>query len=314
MVRFRGHHSSTVYFYDVRVLPWFYQNAISDVLNAQSSLRGFSYHCLSPSFSDLKEGIFRMARRNSPTHTPSEQEAITSSAIQIVASGLTKRLPVDYLSELISKICDGIDSQKSSFSAEESFKRSRELATIAFGSSYLSIRGKIMACKLRIANSILEKFLNDPKAAAQDCLQYLKELHDLPAVRQTFTVHIRKRFKSPFKKRERSKIVESITALNMILSDLMQTFELHMGVFGPCKWPATKLTDSKLPGKYIIENAESMQETVMEKFTDDRRPKSRSDFLDNLDNPKLNEKEISISKVQAPLASKPLRNQEGDEV
>jgi hypothetical protein len=60
-------------------------------------------------------------------------------------------------------------------------EETRRLATEAFNNVALSAEDRLMASKLRIVSRILEG-LEDPQAAVHDCLLYLKELQDLPAV------------------------------------------------------------------------------------------------------------------------------------
>ena len=147
-------------------------------------------------------------------------------------------------------------------SAKESFKMSREQATIAFGNTALSIEDRIMACKLRFASSILEKFLDDAEAGAQDCLVYLQELHDLSAIRETFTVHRDGGFKSYFKTTKRIEIVESLTAINEIVFDFIVNFT---EIFSrPFKWPVIQLTNSERT-EHTFVSADEMRRKHMKK-------------------------------------------------
>lgn len=246
-----------------------------------SSCRDFSLYFLDVSFYYLKEGISRMEMvlRHTSTHTRNVLAAITHAAIQMFleASASTKQRPVDYSLFLDFEIV----SQEIWVLAKESFQESREIATRAFDNRAMSIKGRIIASRLRIANNILEKFLDDPEAAAQESLLYLQELHDLPAIRKTFRVHIRKGFKSHLNKTKRSKIVNSVTAINKILSDLMLTFMSHTVLSDRFEWPVIQLTDSKLPRKYIIVDVQRMKQEVREKFSYDPRSRLGSCCLDN---------------------------------
>ena len=71
-------------------------------------------------------------------------------------------------------------------SAQDCFKDSRKTATHAFNNESLSIKDRIMACKLRVAASILELGLEDPPAAITACLASLNELSKLSAVHGKF--------------------------------------------------------------------------------------------------------------------------------
>jgi hypothetical protein len=93
--------------------------------------------------------------------------------------------------------------------AKESFKESKRLATEAFNNVALSTEDRLMASKLRIAGRILEG-LDDPDVAVKDCLLYMKELHDLPAVQAMFSVWqdadkgITSRLRARFNKKSRN--------------------------------------------------------------------------------------------------------------
>ena len=65
--------------------------------------------------------------------------------------------------------------------AKQNFAEARKKATEAFCNEALSLSDRIMATNLRVVSKILE-CLQDTKAAARCSIQYLKELHDLPAV------------------------------------------------------------------------------------------------------------------------------------
>jgi hypothetical protein len=122
--------------------------------------------------------------------------------------------------------------------AKKSFEKAEEEATRAFHNTALSTEERILASKVRIASGIL-LHLEDPEFAATDCLQYLRELHDMPAIKEIFSVHvgigIKSWFKSGFKKDSRAEIVETVTMINLILADFISKFtKRRMAVFD---WP-----------------------------------------------------------------------------
>ena len=222
---------------------------ISDIDTIKSSLRGLARERLEGSLRFLKEAISRMglAVRQKSASTQNVETAMTQAVEEFVAgASATKSQQTKQRSanEALSLSGFEIVSQERWVSAKESFKMSREQATIAFGNTALSIEDRIVASKLRIVSSILEKFLDDPEAGAQDCLLYLRELHELPAIRQMFTVHHVGGFKSFFNTKKRSEIVESITAINNILFDFIENFT-DMIVSRSFKWPVVQLTNSQ---------------------------------------------------------------------
>ena len=122
--------------------------------------------------------------------------------------------------------------------AKELFKKASEKATEAFHNAALSTEERILASKVRIASGILEH-LDRPEVAATDCLHYLRELHDMPAIKEIFSVHvgtgIKSLFKSGFKKDSRAEIVETVTIMNFIMADFISKFTTRrMAVFD---WP-----------------------------------------------------------------------------
>jgi hypothetical protein len=122
--------------------------------------------------------------------------------------------------------------------AKKSFEKAGEEATRAFHNAALSTEERILASKVRIASGIL-LHLEDPEFAATDCLQYLRELHDMPAIKEIFSVHvgtgIKSLFKSGFKRDSRAEIVETVTMINFIMADFISKFTTRrMAVFD---WP-----------------------------------------------------------------------------
>ena len=104
----------------------------------------------------------------------------------------------------------------------------------AFHNASLSTEERILASKVRLASGILEH-LEDPEIATSDCLQYLKELHDMPAIKEIFSVYVQGTVKSLFKKDSRKEIVESVRMINLILADFISKFtKRRMAVFD---WP-----------------------------------------------------------------------------
>ena len=236
---------------------------ISNIDDIKSSIRGLSRQHLNSSLSFLKEGISRMglAVQDTSASTQNLQTAITHAAEEFVtgaSASTSQQTQPRSADEILSLSNLQIVSQERWVDAKKSFKMSREQATIAFGNTTLSIEDRIMASKLRIASSILEKFLEDPEAGAKDCLLYLQELHDVPAICETFTVDCDGGFKSRFNRTERSEIVESLHAINEILLDFIVNFTSMIIPGSSFKWPAIQLTNSE-KNVYIFVSAGMMR-------------------------------------------------------
>ena len=98
-------------------------------------------------------------------------------------------------------------------SAKKRFKDARKEATHAFCNEALNIQDRIFAAKLRVVSEILE-CLDNPDTAATSCLLFLEKLHDLPAVREIFSVYLGGGVKSIFSKAERVENVKSVMMIN----------------------------------------------------------------------------------------------------
>ena len=108
-------------------------------------------------------------------------------------------------------------------SAIESFKLAREKATEAFGNKALSIEDRIQATQIRMMARILEK-VKDPNASVSDCLQYLKQLHDIGAIKEIFSVLIDGGIKSPFYITKRLDNASSVQFTNQTLFEFARNF------------------------------------------------------------------------------------------
>ena len=211
---------------------------IDDLDDIKSKLDAISRKDLCTSISRLQKGVERLNMslgKSSEDGNPSSSELSRSVEIS------TETKPVKFSTTVrnVVALANSIRKMKVLSSeryelAKESFKQAEEKACEAFHNAALSTEERILACKVRIASGILEH-LDDPQVAASDCLQYLKELHDMPAVQKIFSVHIQGGIKSVFKKDSRAEIVETVTMINLILADFITKFtKRRMAVFD---WP-----------------------------------------------------------------------------
>jgi hypothetical protein len=98
-----------------------------------------------------------------------------------------------------------------------------------------------MACKLRVAASILESGLEDPEAATTACLLSLEELHALPAIQEMFAVFLTGGLKSKYKKAERLENIMSVLFINDALYDFASKYSSKSP--NPFTWPGIELKD-----------------------------------------------------------------------
>ena len=214
---------------------------VQDLTDIKSKLDCLSLKDLDSSYSFLREGVELLnIALNRSNDDEKASEGPSNEATRVVndsASGVLNA--VLSLPRAIERL--KISSEKLFVSAESCFKASRERATDAFNNKSLSIKDRIMACKLRVAARILESGLDDPEAATTACLLSLRELHDLPAINEMFAVFFNGGLKSMLKKAERLENIMSVLSINHALYDFASKYcsESHY-LF---TWPVIELTD-----------------------------------------------------------------------
>ena len=231
------------------------QIIVRELDDIKSKLDGLSRKDLLASLSFFKEGVTRLYASletsgvscdgPSTSQTSVENESQVEGATAMIPVAQAERDAIQRASELCDLIGNvKIASQERYRSAKESFKEAKRLATEAFNNVALSSEDRLMASKLRIASRILE-CLDDPEAAVRDCLVYLKELQDLPAVQTMFSVWydsnkgITSRLRARFNQKKRNVNIESIQIINALLIDLARKFtNISIGFL---QWPTIKL-------------------------------------------------------------------------
>ena len=199
---------------------------------------------LSASISFLKQGVQRLqmsleyknARKSKVKEDRAEVNDTASAGANLGETKPAEQSVTVHdavaLANVIGKL--KIESKERFESAKEFFNKAGEKATEAFHNVALSTNERILATEIRIASAILGN-LDDTILAATDCLQYLQELHGLPAIRDIFSVHIQGGIKSWFNKDSRTEMVETVTMINLVLADFISNFtKQRMAVFD---WP-----------------------------------------------------------------------------
>ena len=230
------------------------QIVVRELDDIKTKLDNLARKDLLASLSFFKEGVTRLygsletsdyeaCDPSTPTEPLEDQSEVEGATAMppVTQSEHDVAQRVSDLSEFIGNL--NIASQERYASAKESFVDAKRLATEAFNNGTLSTEDRIMSSKLRIASRILE-CLDDPEAAVRDCLLYLKELQDLPAVQAMFSVStesdkgISSRVRAFFNKTERNVCVESILMINALLIDLVMKYtNIKIGVLN---WPTIK--------------------------------------------------------------------------
>ena len=214
---------------------------VKDLTDIKSKLDCLSLKDLDSSFSFLKEGIEllnivldKSSKDEKAIEGPSNK---ATTVVNASASGVLNA--VLSLPQGIQRL--KVSSEKLFASAEDCFKASRESATHAFNNKSLSIKDRIMACKLRVAARILESGLDDPDAATAACLLALRELHGLPAIQETFSVFFKGGLKSMLKKAERLENIMSVLSINHVLYDFASKYCIKSPI-ALLAWPGIELT------------------------------------------------------------------------
>ncbi|CAB3989647.1 Hypothetical predicted protein [Paramuricea clavata] len=130
------------------------------------------------------------------------------------------------------KICSDTDFEV----AKKRFENARRKAAEAFVNDALSTEDRIFAAKLRVVSEILEH-LESPETAITGCLSFLQRLHDLPAIREMFSVHVSRGVLSRLNKAERVKNVKSVMFINYVLFQF--NFKFSRKLAHRLTWPGT---------------------------------------------------------------------------
>ena len=238
---------------------------VRDLNDIKSKLDCLSLKDLKASHSFLKEGVellnltldpLEKAQRASASSADEATRVVNDTASGVLNAALSLPQEIQRLKT---------SSDKRFVSSQECFKASREAATHAFNNESLSIKDRIMACKLRVAARILQSGLEDPEAAITACLLSLKELHGLPAIQEMFAVFLQGGWQSRFNKSERLEIKMSVLFINHALYDFTTKYSCSKSRF-LFAWPGIELRDRTF---YPILNADEVlrkRSTSIESF------------------------------------------------
>ncbi len=218
---------------------------VKDLTDIKSKLDCLSLKDLDASYSFLKEGVRLLnlaLDKLNKDQKASEGSACGSAdeatrVMNDTASGILNTALS--LPQAIQEL--KISTDKRFISAQDCFRKSHEAATYAFNNKSLSIKDRIMACKLRVAARILELGLEDPEAATTACLLSLEELHGLPTIQEMFVVSLKGGLKSMLKKAERLENIKSVLGINHALCDFASKYSSKPHYL--FTWPAIELKD-----------------------------------------------------------------------
>ena len=197
---------------------------VRELNNIKTKLDGLSRSYLLSSYSFLQEGIQLL----NVSLEKFEQKAVVSEGND--DRGETSRMPSGGESDILNealKLSHAMGKlqivSKEFESAMKRFENARNRATDAFCNEGLNIQDRIFAAKLRVVSEILE-CLDNPDTAASSCLLFLEKLHDLPDIREIFSVYLNGGVKIFFNRTERAENVKSVMMINYVLYRFVSKF------------------------------------------------------------------------------------------
>ena len=215
---------------------------VRELNDIKFKLDGLSRKDLESSYMFLKEGVQLLIvsldkskdEQNAVVNEDKDDGCVSSSTMPSGGDILNDALQLSQAMGKLNIVCN------QSATAKKRFERSREKATDAFCNKALSIEDRIFAAKIRVLSEILE-CLDNPDTAVTSCLLFLEQLHDLPAVREIFSVYLGGGVKSILGKAERAENVKSIMMINYVLHQFVRKFSSKY--YGEFNWPVIQLND-----------------------------------------------------------------------
>ena len=204
---------------------------------------------LHTSYNNLQEGVLLLTA--SLDETKNELTASLDETKDVVNEskderGEASRMPSGGVSDILneglelSRAMGKLKIASGDFeTAKNRFTDARKEANRVFFNESLNIEDRIFAAKLRVVSEILE-CLESPKTAVTSCLFFLEKLHDLPAVRQMFSVYLGGGVKSVLNKAERVENVKSVMMINHILYQFVSKFSSQY--CSAITWPSIQLS------------------------------------------------------------------------
>ena len=203
---------------------------VRELNDIKTKLDGLSRKDLLSSYSFLREGVELMNVFLDQSTQEDRGESSTMPSSDVASAILNEVLQLTCAVEKIKiKSCTEYES------AKKRFKDARRKATEAFCNEALKIEDRIFAAKLRVVSEILEN-LESSKTAITGCLSFLRDLHNLPAIREIFSVYLNGGVKSLLGKEERAANVKSVMMINCVLFQF--TIKFGGKLTDRLNWPA----------------------------------------------------------------------------
>ena len=216
---------------------------VRELNDIKTKIDGLSRKDLLSSYSFLQEGVQLL--NASLDKTKDEQKSVVNESED--ERGEVSRMPSGAESNILNEALELSNAMgklkiasNEFVSAKERFKDARKEATHAFCNESLNIQDRIFAAKLRVVAEMLE-CLESPETAVTSCMLFVEKLHDLPAVREIFSVYLGGGVKSILNKAERVENVKSVMMINYILYQFVSRFSSKY--YSALAWPSVQLSD-----------------------------------------------------------------------
>ena len=216
---------------------------VREIDDIKSQLKGLARKDLLASISFFKEGIellyevFDKARQEREHGTIKEEAAAGTASAEAVslAKGM-RRLELTNVDE---------SATRALANAKDRFKDARRKATEAFANEALELSDRVLAMQYRVMSTILET-VDNPEDALAACRVCIEELHSLSAVKECFTVELKRGFWAQFSKEERRAIISATYHVNRTIYDVILMVSFGNNQLSANKWPCVDTGEEKV--------------------------------------------------------------------
>ena len=216
---------------------------VREIDEINSQLKGLARKDLLASISFFKEGIellyevFDKARQEREHGTIKEEATAGTASAEAVslAKGIRKLELTDLDESALSVLSN----------AKKRFEDARRKATEAFANERLEFSDRVLAMQYRVMATILET-VDNPEIALVACRVCIEELHSLSAVKECFTVELKRGFWARFSKDERRAIISATCHVNRIIYDVMLMVSFGNKQLSANNWPCVDTGKEKV--------------------------------------------------------------------
>ena len=234
---------------------------VREIDDIKSQLKGLARKDLLASISFFKEGIellyevFDKARRKREHSTIKEQAAAgTASAEAVFLAKGMRRLELTDVDE---------SATRALANAKDRFKDARRKATEAFANEALELSDRVLAMQYRVMSTILET-VDNPEIALASCRVCIEELHSLSAVKECFTVELKRGFWARFSKEERRAIISATCHVNRTIYDVILMVSFGNNQLSANNWPCVDTGEEKVDPLFDGRVSKVLQKQGME--------------------------------------------------